>query len=1039
MKQILLTLLSCFLLTGIIPAQEEASSFTNENPRQRARHPQSDQFNYVPNEILVKFKDEVSLSGESQLKSTGINGIDAVLKSAGMERMEKLFPTAEKLKSAKVVKSPLGQDMVIPSLHNIYKITLPRLKSGQSHPVNIHQYIKELEQQPEVEYAEPNYIYSIGDFTPAGPEMTMLEAMEQPANFNISETSTGLIPSDPLYNSQWGIPATNIDDVWNTTTGDSTAVIAILDTGVDDDHPDLKDNIWENTNEIPGNGQDNDGNGKIDDIMGWDFINNDNDPKDDNSHGTHVAGIAAAVGDNGIGIAGVNWKAKIMPVKVFQSSGRGDAATIAQGISYAAENGATVLNMSFGSYAESLTMKNALASAYATAVLVAAAGNDALCIGPGLCPDMRLGAPIYPGAFSFVLGVEANGTSARAGFSNFDQDGPVFSQYADLLNYELKAPGTGILSCVPGGNYREYNGTSMAAPLVAGAVLLYRQQKPEESQELLFGNFIYSINQHINLEAALNIVPEPRLDIVSYELQDTIDGDGDGRPDAGETLELFVKVRNTWGQADDVKVGIEFNEFENPTVAEILTSEANVESVSPYASRINSIPLRLKIATEISNDREIVLNLNTWYGDNNGMKSNQIILKTENACNLSGIVSDTLVINSKCNWIINNSFKIAPTGVLLIKPGTYLDIRTNITNDGTIIANGTIDSLITIKTRNISNGLIIGEFVDLEINRDGNSYAPPFNIELSNSIISAHGTYAIEIKKVGIFRDCIIKESSAWNLFNTMSGQLSFTRCLFKDFGIFNAVIEAGSSVAPKPNVSYSTFLQCGNVNNRTSLNLVESNFLAGSILYAEKGYNQDVHNQYWGTMDSLKIIRKIFDFYDDASLALIDFTPYLIAPTDSAHAIVWKVLLNGKDAQDEVVDPVGVGKHRFDVFFNRPMDTTFIPQVSFGVREPFNQQMVNEDGFWSDDSLIYTVNKTIKLTTGDGINRIRVSGAKEANGWDWEIPVLNFLLVQQAQLPMNLWPHQGWARWIWSGTIMISKMAWVIICIAWSRLTIPP
>jgi subtilisin family serine protease len=982
-------LLSFFILSMSIGfGQTEPSDFTGRDSREREHASQTDRFNFVPNEIIVKFKDDVNLNGDAQLKSTGINRIDQVLKSANIEQMERLFPNAKKLKSAKVVKTPLGQEMVVPNLHNIYRITLPELKSNQPSQINIHEYIQELQQQPEVEYAEPNYIYSIGDFTPAGPEMTMLEAMEQPANFNISETSTGLIPSDPLYNSQWGIPATNIDDVWNTTTGDSTAVIAILDTGVDDDHPDLKDNIWENTNEIPGNGQDNDGNGKIDDIMGWDFINNDNDPKDDNSHGTHVAGIAAAVGDNGIGIAGVNWKAKIMPVKVFQSSGRGDAATIAQGISYAAENGATVLNMSFGSYAESFTMKNALASAYATAVLVAAAGNDALCIGPGLCPDMRLGAPIYPGAFPFVLGVEANGTSARAGFSNFDQDGPVFSQYADLLNYELKAPGTGILSCVPGGNYREYNGTSMAAPLVAGAVLLYRQQKPEESQELLFGNFIYSINQHINLEAALNIVPEPRLDIVSYEFQDTIDGDGDGRPDAGETLELFVKVRNTWGQADDVKVGIEFNEFENPTVAEILTSEANVGSVSPYASRINSIPLRLKIATEIANDRDIVLNLKTWYDENDGMKSNQIILKTENACNLSGIISDTLVINSKCNWIINNSLKIAPTGVLLIKPRTYLDIRTNITNDGTIIANGTSDSLITIKTRNISNGLIIGKFVDLEINRDGNSYAPPFNIELSNSIISAHGTYAIEIKEVGIFRDCIIKESSAWNLFNTMSGQLSFTGCLFKDFGISNAVIEAGSSVAPKPNVSYSTFLQCGNVNNRTSLNLVESNFLAGSILYAEKGYNQDVHNQYWGTMDSLKIIRKIFDFYDDASLALIDFTPYLIAPTDSAHAIVWKVLLNGKDAQDEEVDPVGVGIQRFDVYFNRPMDTTFIPQISFGVREPFNQQMVNEDGSWSDDSLIYTAYKTIKLTTGDGINRIRVSGAKEADGWDWEIPV---------------------------------------------------
>lgn len=225
----------------------------------------------------------------------------------------------------------------------------------------------------------------------------------------------------------------------NTTTGDANSVIGILDTGVDWQHPDLAANIWENIQEIPDNGQDDDGNGLIDDIRGWDYINNDNNPTDDNSHGTHVADIVAAVGNNGIGIAGANWNAKIMPIKVFQSSGKGDAATIAKGITYAANKGATVINMSFGSGAVSLTMKNALASAYATAVLVASAGNDGMPIGP--CAGC---GPIYPGAFSFVLGVEANkqvpaacgsgeAPIIRACFSNSDQDGPVFSQYADLL------------------------------------------------------------------------------------------------------------------------------------------------------------------------------------------------------------------------------------------------------------------------------------------------------------------------------------------------------------------------------------------------------------------------------------------------------------------------------------------------------------------------------------------------------------------------------------------------------------------------------
>ena len=199
------------------------------------------------------------------------------------------------------------------------------------------------------------------------------------------------------------ITATNIDDVWDTeSTGNGSQIIAILDTGVDYIHPDLEENIWINEAELNGiEGYDDDENGYIDDIRGWDFHHQTNTPLDDNMHGTHVAGIAGAVGNNGIGIAGAAWDVKLMPLKVFQASGIGDAATIAQGIEYAYMNGATVLNMSFGSFAESFTMKAALENAYSTAILVAAAGNNGVAIGP--CMGC---APFYPAAYSFIVGVE---------------------------------------------------------------------------------------------------------------------------------------------------------------------------------------------------------------------------------------------------------------------------------------------------------------------------------------------------------------------------------------------------------------------------------------------------------------------------------------------------------------------------------------------------------------------------------------------------------------------------------------------------------
>ena len=171
---------------------------------------------------------------------------------------------------------------------------------------------------------------------------------------SITNNNNALVaaPNDPLYVQQTNITATNIDDVWEQyTTGDNSQTIAILDTGVDYTHPDLEANIWINEAELNGvAGFDDDGNGYIDDIRGWDFINLDNTPLDDNMHGTHVAGIAGAVGDNGIGIAGAAWNVKLMPIKVFQASGSGSSTTISKELNMP-NNGATILNMSFGSFA----------------------------------------------------------------------------------------------------------------------------------------------------------------------------------------------------------------------------------------------------------------------------------------------------------------------------------------------------------------------------------------------------------------------------------------------------------------------------------------------------------------------------------------------------------------------------------------------------------------------------------------------------------------------------------------------------------------
>ena len=177
--------------------------------------------------------------------------------------------------------------------------------------------------------------------------------------------------------------------------------------------------------------------------------------------------------------------------------------------------------MSFGSYAESSTLRLALENAYATSILVAAAGNDRVSINPCLPFVCR---PFYPAAYNYVLGIEDR-PRPLFGYTNFDSDGPIFSRYANFLNYELAAPGTGIISTVPNGGYAQLTGTSMSTPLIAGSLALYNQIKPDDSKELMFGNLINTSENpattspgFVDMLAAIEVEPTPKLAVISLSL-----------------------------------------------------------------------------------------------------------------------------------------------------------------------------------------------------------------------------------------------------------------------------------------------------------------------------------------------------------------------------------------------------------------------------------------------------------------------------------------------------------------------------------------
>ncbi len=301
-----------------------------------------------------------------------------------------------------------------------------------------------LRNDPRVEYAEPNYILSALRL-PDDPNFDDLHAFQ----------NTG---------QRGGTPGADIDALraWNVSTGDRRVIVAVIDTGMDATHPDLAANLYTNPGEIADNGVDDDGNGFVDDVHGWDFENEDNDPFDDNGHGTHVSGTIGAVGDNGVGVVGVNWKVSIMPLKFLGAEGFGLTSDAVEAIDYATVMGARVLSNSYGGGGFANAMVEAIgAGASSGSLFVAAAGNS------GSNNDID---PEYPASYPLPNVVSVGATDANDNLATFSSWG--------ANSVLLAAPGVDIVSTVPGGEYGSKRGTSMATPMVSGALALLEAAEP---------------------------------------------------------------------------------------------------------------------------------------------------------------------------------------------------------------------------------------------------------------------------------------------------------------------------------------------------------------------------------------------------------------------------------------------------------------------------------------------------------------------------------------------------------------------------------
>lgn len=300
------------------------------------------------------------------------------------------------------------------------------------------------------------------------------------------------VPNDSFYHNQWYFSRIDAEKAWEKTNSSPNIVIAVIDSGIDIKHEDLKGNIWTNNQEIPGNNYDDDRNGFVDDTNGWDFIDNEPNPspqfangwtESGVSHGTIIAGIISARGDNNQGIAGITWQSKIMPLKVLNDRGEGRLSSVVRAVDYAVNNGADIINLSFTGSTYSESLREALERAYNKGVVVVAAAGNEQNGGGDINTDKK---PIYPACYKgrngedLVVGVAAtDALDQKTSFSGYG------SKCVDLT-----APGISFFSTITkGGNEKEKNkkydgywsGTSMASAVVSGVLALTMQTNPELS------------------------------------------------------------------------------------------------------------------------------------------------------------------------------------------------------------------------------------------------------------------------------------------------------------------------------------------------------------------------------------------------------------------------------------------------------------------------------------------------------------------------------------------------------------------------------
>jgi len=916
----------------------------------------------TPGVVLVGLKAAVTV----RTGRLGVQASDASLSTAfaniGVQSIEPVFPSAERSLTVGPTKGEID-------LSRIYRLRL-------NPDANILQVVRELSANPAVVYAEPDYLAHI--------------------------VTT---PDDPLYPGQWGLVRVNAPAAWDVVTGTTDVVIAVVDSGLDTGHADLAGQLWTNPGEIAGNGVDDDNDGYVDDVHGWNLVDDDADLSDNTGHGTEVAGVIAAATNNGAGVAGVCWTCRLMVVKVTQPGGVANYSDVAAGVAYAAQKGAKVINLSLGGSSDSATLKAAIATASQTAVVVGGAGND------------DSSSPFYPAAYDdYVLAVAGTTIGdTKVGTSNY---GPWV---------DVSAPGEAITTTFSGGGYGCSSGTSMAAPFAAGLAGLLRSQHAGWSANMVRAQIVQTTDSidglnpgyegqlgggRINAGRAVTTTPMPDVQFVRYNA----DGQMGGALEAGGAVTLTVTLRNDWLNASTVTATLATTD----SAASVTKATATWGAISSGESATNSVdPFQVSVAAGTYN-HTIPFSLQVAADGN--VSTLAFTATTESAAVTVGgtLSSDTVWTNDRI-YVANNV--IVDTGVTLtIQPGTLVKFNPGraMVVKGTLIADGTPGS--PIRFTSAADNPVPGDWGGMYSGNEGGIVFAPSS---QPAQLDASGNYQggsiiryaiIEYSKGLTLQDAapfidhnLVRHNSAQGavfyngygganqpvishnqiilntgtILNVQQGQAIVRQNLIVDN--FGGLYVSDSQTVISNTITGNGAESCGSVSGVTCLAFTNSlTRLTGNNVYANNAtydvamrfdatQSVTATDNYWGTTDQATIQARIYDSNQDLNVGTVNFVPFLTEPEPTAPPILYQLSLSPDS-------PVGIQQVTFELTFSAPMDQSINPVVTFGATEPYTSFVVLDDAQWIADeiwSAIYDVTSLVPR----GSYTVSVSGAKGTDG----------------------------------------------------------